>query len=104
MQFIYKNITEKMFKWKYGVSTPLPLCFCIYLTAACLNYIGSSDSVTSVSDYIENKTKMVGRLNSVYDVDSCQIVEKTSVSSVKNHNSRPEICYLIAEKLSVRTY
>ena len=102
MQFDYKHITEKMFKWKYGVSTPLPLY--LYYYVATIVHIGSSDSVTSVSDYIENKTKMVGRLNSVYDANSCQIVEKTSVSSVKNHNSRPEICCLIAEKLSVRTY
>ena len=102
MQFDYKHITEKMFKWKYGVSTSLPLYVCNFI--ACLNYIGSSDSVTSVSDYIENKTKMVGRLYSVYDANSCQIVKQMSVSNVKNHNSRPEICCLIAEKLNVRTY
>ena len=64
-----------------------------------LTYIGSSGSGTSVSDYIENKTKPVGRFYSVYAYKLHSQVRTMSVSNVKNHNSRPEIVLVSAKSV-----
>ena len=78
-------------------SQPNIVVFCT--VAGLKNNIGSSGSGTSVSDYIEKATKPVGNHKIVYDYKPLICTFKTlSVSNVKNHNSRPEIMCVSAEK------
>lgn len=73
---------------------------CIFVFAES-TYIGSSGSGTSDSDYIENKTKPVGNIKVVYDYKPLIQSFTLSVSNVKNHNSRPEIMIVSAEKSGI---
>ena len=70
---------------------------CIFVFAE-LTYIGSSGSGTSDSDYIENKTKPVGRFTLSMTKNSMYKLSTMSVSNVKNHNLRPEIGLYVPKK------
>lgn len=74
------------------------LTSCLSLIVADLLNIGSSVSSTSISDYIENKTKLVGRFILSMTKNSMYKLSTMSVSNVKNHNLRPEIGLYVPKK------
>lgn len=90
---------NKISKQGVGVKNSLPNIVIFSAVAGFKDNIGSSDSGTSVSDYIEKATKPVGRFDSVYDYKLQVYACTMSVSNVKNHNSRPEIVHIFAESV-----
>jgi hypothetical protein len=93
-QLIYNNST---FKVRHtGAENSLSTL----LLSIVANYfnIGSSVSSTSFSDYIENKTKLVGRFILSMTKNSMYKLPTMSVSNVKNHNLRPEIGLYVPKK------